>query len=49
MSAKKIIVEKVGRYSIGVIADGKKILKMRAKYESEKIASSLKFSGDPWK
>ena len=49
MSAKKIIVEKVGRDSIGVIADGKKILKMRAKYESEKIASSLKFSGDPWK
>ena len=40
---------KVGNDSVGVLADGKKILKMRAKYESQKLASSMKFSGDPWK
>jgi hypothetical protein len=40
---------KIGNDSVGVLADGKKILKMRAKYESQKLASSMKFSGDPWK
>lgn len=40
--------EKVGNDSIGVKAGSKKILKMRFKYESEKLASSLKMSGDPW-
>lgn len=40
--------EKVGNDSIGVKAGAKKILKMRFKYESEKLASSLKMSGDPW-
>lgn len=43
-----IRVEKVGNESIGVSAGGKKILKMRAKFESEKLASTIKFSGDPW-
>lgn len=41
-------VEKVGNESIGLYAGSKKILKMRAKFESEKLASSIKFSGDPW-
>ena len=44
----QIKLEKVGNESIGVSAGGKKILKMRAKFESEKLASSIKFSGDPW-
>ena len=44
----KIGFEKVGNDSIGVKAGSKKILKMRFKYESEKLASSLKMSGDPW-
>jgi hypothetical protein len=45
----RLTLEKIGNDSVGLKANGKKILKMRAKYESEKIASSLKFSGDPWK
>ena len=45
---KKIMFEKVGNESIGVKAGNKKILKMRFKYESEKLASSMKMSGDPW-
>lgn len=43
-----IQLEKVGNESIGVRAAGKQILKMRAKFESEKLASTIKFSGDPW-
>jgi hypothetical protein len=39
----------VGNDSVGVIAGGKRIMKMRFKYESQKLASSLKMSGDPWK
>lgn len=45
---KKITIEKVGNDAVGILAGGKKILKMRAKYESQAMASSLKFSGDPW-
>ena len=45
---KKIMFEKVGNESIGVKAGNKKILKMRFKYESEKLASSMKMSGHPW-
>ena len=45
---QKISSESVGNESIGVKAGTKKILKMRFKYESEKLASSLKMSGDPW-
>jgi hypothetical protein len=43
-----IKLEKVGNESIGVSANGKKIMKMRFKFESEKMASSVKMSGDPW-
>ena len=45
---KKITLKRVGNDSVGILAGGKKILKMRAKYESQAMASSLKFSGDPW-
>jgi hypothetical protein len=48
LTTKKLEVVKVGNDSVGIKAGGKQILKMRAKYESEKLASSLKFSGDPW-
>jgi hypothetical protein len=48
INSQKITVEKVGSDSIGVKAGSKKILKMRVKFESEKLASSVKFSGDPW-
>ena len=44
-----IILSKIGNDSIGVAAGNKRIMKMRAKYESQKLASSIKFSGDPWK
>jgi len=44
----RIVFESVGNDSVGVKAGSKKILKMRFKYESEKLASSLKMSGDPW-
>lgn len=43
-----IKLEKVGNESIGVSAGGKRIMKMRFKWESEKLASSVKASGDPW-
>lgn len=48
IKSQNITVEKVGNDSIGVKAGSKRILKMRVKYESEKLASSIKFSGDPW-
>lgn len=44
----KITLEKVGNDSIGVMAGPKKIMKIRFKFESEKMASSMKLSGDPW-
>ena len=44
----KITLETVGNESIGVKAGDKKIMKIRFKFESEKMASSLKLSGDPW-
>ena len=40
---------KIGNDSVGIMADGNRIMKMRAKYESQKLASTIKFSGDPWK
>lgn len=43
-----IKLERVGNESIGVSAGSKKIMKMRFKFESEKMASSVKLSGDPW-
>jgi hypothetical protein len=48
LATLKISLEKVGNESIGVMADGHKIMKMRFKFESEKLASSVKLSGDPW-
>lgn len=48
ITSGQISLEKIGNESIGVSANNKKILKMRAKFESEKLASSVKFSGDPW-
>ena len=47
-AADSIRLIKLGGGSIGIIAGNKKIMKMRFKYESEKLASSLKLSGDPW-
>lgn len=43
-----VTLEKVGNESIGVMAGDKKIMKIRFKFESEKMASSVKLSGDPW-
>jgi len=48
MNAKTITLSKEGNEAVGVAVAGKRIMKMRFKYESEKIASSLKMSGDPW-
>tara|TARA_R110002096_G_C14488752_1_gene714430 strand:+ start:86 stop:1111 length:1026 start_codon:yes stop_codon:yes gene_type:complete len=41
-------LEKIGNESIGIKADSKRIFKIRFKFESEKMASSMKLSGDPW-
>ena len=49
LMSEEISVVKVGSDSIGILAGGKRIMKMRFKYESQKLASSLKMSGDPWK
>ena len=48
LSTLDIKLEKVGNESIGVMAHGKKIMKMRFKFESEKLASSVKMSGEAW-
>jgi len=48
MNKGNIKFMKVGNESIGVTADNKKIMKMRFKYESQALASSMKLSGDPW-
>jgi hypothetical protein len=48
LSKYKISLEKVGNESIGVMAGTKKIMKIRFKFESEKMASSVKLSGDPY-
>jgi hypothetical protein len=45
---EQIKLEIVGNESIGVSAGAKKIMKIRFKFESEKMASSIKLSGDPW-
>ena len=46
--ADEVTAIKVGNNSVGILAGGKRIMKMRFKYESEKLASSIKLSGDPW-
>jgi hypothetical protein len=48
LSKYKIVLEKVGNESIGVKAGEKKVMKIRFKFESEKMASSVKLSGEPW-
>ena len=46
--AGPIVLENVGVDAIGVRANQNKIFKMRFKFESTQLASSLKMSGDPW-
>ena len=48
LSKYEIKLEKIGNESIGVTAGTKKIMKIRFKFESEKMASSVKLSGDPY-
>lgn len=48
LNTSVITVEPVGNESIGIKAGKYKIMKMRFKFESEKMASSIKMSGDPW-
>lgn len=48
LTTGKITVMAVGSDSVGVVVGDQRILKMRFKYESEKLASSVKLSGDPW-
>lgn len=48
LSKYEITLEKVGNESIGVKAGSKKIMKIRFKFESEKMASSVKLSGEPY-
>jgi len=48
LSLFRITPEKVGNESIGIKAGKHKIMKMRFKFESEKMASSIKMSGEPW-
>lgn len=38
----------LGDHGIGITANKIKIMKIRSKYESEKLSSSIKFSGEPW-
>lgn len=44
---EKITLTKAGNEGIIVSAGSKKILRMRAKFESEKLASPIKFTADP--
>ena len=46
--ADPVTVARVGNDSVGILAGGKRIMRIRFKYESEKLASSIKLSGDPW-
>ena len=48
LMSDEITLQEVGSDSIGVMAGGKRVMKMRFKFESQKLASSLKMSGDPW-
>lgn len=48
LMAGKLSLERIGNDSVGVLSSGKRILKMRAKFESQAMASTIKFSGDPW-
>ena len=48
IKTQKITFEKVGNESIGVKAGTHQIMKIRFKFESQKLASSMKLSGEPW-
>lgn len=48
LNASSIKVEKTGETAIGISAGGHKIMRQRAKWESQPLASSIKFSGEPW-
>lgn len=48
LASENVKLSKIGDVSIGVTAGKKNIMKMRFKFESEKLASSVKMSGDPW-
>jgi len=48
LSKYPITLEIAGAEAIGVKAGDKKIMKIRFKFESEKMASSVKLSGEPW-
>jgi len=48
LSKYRISLQRVGNESIGVGAEDHKIMKIRFKYESEKMASTIKLTGEPW-
>tara|TARA_R110000744_G_scaffold376776_1_gene491255 strand:- start:55 stop:1038 length:984 start_codon:yes stop_codon:yes gene_type:complete len=48
LMSQNISFEKSGQNSIGVSAGNQKIMKIRYKYESTKLATSMKLSGEPW-
>jgi hypothetical protein len=43
----KINLDKIGISSIGISCNDVRIMKLRMKFESEKLCSSIKFSGEP--
>jgi hypothetical protein len=49
VAADTLEISNVGNDSIGILAGGMKILKVRLKQESQAMASALKISCDPWK
>lgn len=48
LNTSRVTFVPVGNDSIGVKAGEKKLLKMRFKFESQKLGSGIKMSGDPW-
>jgi hypothetical protein len=47
LSSEKVSISPIGNESIMVSAGGLKLFRIRFKYESEKLASAIKLSGDP--
>jgi hypothetical protein len=43
-----VVVTQLANDTIGVTLNGKRMMKMRFKYGSEKLASSVKMTGEPW-
>jgi len=48
LMSEEIEIVPVANTSVGIRAGGRRIMKMRFKFESQKLASGLKMSGDPW-